>query len=109
MPPRWPRGWPRRGVGPDAVVAVYGDRSAELVVGELAVLLTGAAYLPLDPAHPAARTRELLALSGAAAVVATGPLAAVPPADDPLPPDAFAVDLSGEPPPARPRGRSPRP
>jgi len=64
------------GAGPDSVVAVYGDRSAELVVGELAALLTGAAYLPLDPAHPVARTTELLALSGAAAVVAAGPAAA---------------------------------
>jgi len=64
----------RRGVGPDDIVAVYADRSAELVVAELAVLLAGAAYLPLDPAHPVARTTELLALSGAAAVVSTGPL-----------------------------------
>ena len=63
------------GAGPDRVVAVYADRSAELVVGELAALLAGAAYLPLDPAHPPARIGELLALSGAAAVVTTGPLA----------------------------------
>jgi amino acid adenylation domain-containing protein len=61
----------RHGAGPDRVVAVYTDRSAELVVGELAALLAQAAYLPLDPAHPAARTRELLALSGATAVVST--------------------------------------
>jgi amino acid adenylation domain-containing protein len=64
----------RLGVGPDRVVAVYADRSAELVVGELAALLAGAAYLPLDPAHPIARTAELLALSGATAVVGTRPL-----------------------------------
>ena len=64
----------RRGVRPDDVVAVYADRSAELVVAELGVLLAGAAYLPLDPAHPAARTSDVLALSGAAAVVSTGPL-----------------------------------
>src|SRR3984885_5629972 len=64
----------RRGIGPDDVVAVYAGRSAELVVAELSVLLTGAAYLPLDPAHPATRISELLALSGAAAVITTGPL-----------------------------------
>jgi len=63
----------RRGIGPGDVVAVYADRSAELVVAELSVLLAGAAYLPLDPAHPAARISELLALSGAAAVLSTGP------------------------------------
>jgi non-ribosomal peptide synthetase component F len=64
----------RRGIGPDAVVAIYAERSAELVVAELSVLLAGAAYLPLDPAHPAARISELLALSGAAAVITTAPL-----------------------------------
>ena len=31
------------------------DRSAELVVSLLAVIKTGAAYLPLDPAYPADR------------------------------------------------------
>ena len=84
----------RRGVGPDDVVAVYADRSAELVVAELAVLLAGAAYLPLDPAHPAARTRELLALSGAAALVSTGPLLSGGP---PLCDDPEIVDLAQEP------------
>jgi amino acid adenylation domain-containing protein len=64
----------RRGIGPGDVVAVYADRSAELVAAELAVLLAGAAYLPLDPAHPAMRISELLALSGAPAVLTTGPL-----------------------------------
>jgi amino acid adenylation domain-containing protein len=64
----------RRGIGSDDVVAVYADRSAELVVAELAVLLAGAAYLPLDLAHPTARISELLALSAAAAVITTGPL-----------------------------------
>jgi len=94
----------RRGVGPDDVVAVYADRSAELVVAELAVLLAGAAYLPLDPAHPAARTSELLALSGAAAVVSTSPLLS---GGAPLGDDREVVDLAevpSEPPaaPARP-------
>jgi amino acid adenylation domain-containing protein len=82
-----------RRVGRDSVVAVYADRSAELVVGELAVLLAGAAYLPLDPAHPAARTGELLALSGAAAVVSTGPLVS---GGAPLGDDVLIVDLTEE-------------
>jgi amino acid adenylation domain-containing protein len=84
----------RRGVGPDDVVACYADRSAELVVAELAVLLAGAAYLPLDPAHPAARTSELLALSGAAAVVSTGPLLS---GGAPLGDDPEVVDLAEAP------------
>ena len=84
-----------RGVGADSVVAVYADRSAELVVGELAALLAGAAYLPLDPAHPPARIGQLLALSGAAAVVTTRPLAA---GGTPLPEGTLVVDLTGQPP-----------
>ncbi len=85
----------RRGVRLDDVVAVYADRSAELVVAELAVLLAGAAYLPLDPAHPAARTSELIALSGAVAVVGTGPLLA---AGAPLGEDPEIIDLAKRPP-----------
>ncbi len=87
----------KRGIGPDDVVAVYVDRSAELVVAELAVLLCGAVYLPLDPAHPAERTRELLALANAAAVVSTGPVlsAGATPGDDAtLVDDPEIVDLA---------------
>ncbi|GAA4523535.1 non-ribosomal peptide synthetase [Amycolatopsis samaneae] len=48
-----------RGIGADDVVALAVPRSAELVVALLAVLDAGAAYLPLDTAHPAGRQREL--------------------------------------------------
>ncbi|MFC3452160.1 amino acid adenylation domain-containing protein [Amycolatopsis speibonae] len=83
-----------RGVGQDSVVAVYANRSAELVVAELAVLLAGAAYLPLDPAHPAARISQLLELSGAAAVLTTASLVS---AGAPLGEDVLLVDLTEEP------------
>jgi amino acid adenylation domain-containing protein len=49
-----------RGAGPGGVVAVLSGRSAELVVAVLGVLKTGAAYLPLDPAQPAARRAAML-------------------------------------------------
>ncbi|WP_460365526.1 amino acid adenylation domain-containing protein, partial [Actinocorallia lasiicapitis] len=49
------------GAGPERLVAVRMGRTAELVVALLAVLKTGAAYLPLDPAHPAARIELILA------------------------------------------------
>ncbi len=43
------------GAGPDRLVGVYLGRSLDMVVGVLAILKTGAAYLPLDPEYPASR------------------------------------------------------
>lgn len=48
------------GAGPDRIVGVSLPRSAELIVALLAVMKTGAAYLPLDPAYPAARLEYLI-------------------------------------------------
>lgn len=49
-----------RGVGPGDRLAVYLNRSRELPVALLAVLKTGAAYVPLDPRYPAARIEQVL-------------------------------------------------
>ncbi|WP_227371226.1 non-ribosomal peptide synthetase, partial [Mycobacterium fragae] len=49
------------GVGPGQCVALLVQRSAEAVAAMLAVLKTGAAYLPIDPALPATRIGLLLA------------------------------------------------
>ena len=43
------------GAGPDVPVGLCLERSFDFIVSALAVLLSGAAYLPLDPAWPAAR------------------------------------------------------
>ncbi|HZI16969.1 MAG TPA: amino acid adenylation domain-containing protein, partial [Pyrinomonadaceae bacterium] len=48
------------GVGPDVLVGVLMERSAEMVVALLAVLKAGGAYLPLDPEYPAERLGHML-------------------------------------------------
>ena len=48
------------GVGTESVVAVMMERCVELVVGLLATLKAGAAYLPLDPSYPAQRLSFML-------------------------------------------------
>lgn len=62
------------GIRPDEPVAVALPRSVELVVTLLAVLKAGGAYLPLDPADPPARIRQLLAVAGDPPVLATDEL-----------------------------------
>ncbi len=49
------------GVGPEVLVGIYAERSAEMIVGVLAVLKAGGAYLPLDTAYPADRLAFLIA------------------------------------------------
>ena len=47
------------GVTPGSCVLLDVDRSAEFVIALVAILKTGAAYVPIDPAYPDARKREL--------------------------------------------------
>ncbi|MFJ5230848.1 amino acid adenylation domain-containing protein [Kitasatospora sp. NPDC088391] len=58
------------GVRPGDVVALLVGRTVDLPALLLAVHAAGAAYLPLDPAHPEERTASVLADSGAALLVA---------------------------------------
>ncbi|MFI6151815.1 amino acid adenylation domain-containing protein [Kitasatospora sp. NPDC051170] len=49
------------GIGPGDLVALSLPRSAAAVTAMLAVLKAGAAYLPMDPSHPAPRRALMLA------------------------------------------------
>jgi amino acid adenylation domain-containing protein len=50
----------RQGLQPDALVALFMERSVEMVIAILGVLKAGGAYLPIDPDLPAERLQFLL-------------------------------------------------
>ncbi|WP_139819824.1 AMP-binding protein, partial [Mycobacterium fragae] len=64
-----------QGVGAGERVALLLSRSAEAIVAILAVLKTGAAYVPIDPGHPDARIGFMLADAAPAAAITTAGLA----------------------------------
>ena len=59
------------GIGRNDVVAVCAPRSPEMIVGQLAVLKAGAAYLSLDPEHPYERLRHMVRNAGAQMLLLT--------------------------------------
>ncbi|MFB9325645.1 AMP-binding protein, partial [Paenibacillus aurantiacus] len=65
----------RKGVGKETIVAVAMERSAEMMIGLLAVLKAGGAYMPLPPELPPQRMAYMLADSGARLVLTQGGLA----------------------------------
>jgi amino acid adenylation domain-containing protein len=81
-----------RGVGPDDIVAILLDRSADLVIALLAILKAGAAYLPLDPQYPAERRGFMLRDSQARLLVTTTALRGDTPA-----PAAICLDDAADP------------
>ena len=62
------------GVGPGQCVALLLERSVEAIVAMLAVLKTGAAYLPIDPGLPAARIGFMLEDAAPIAAITTAGL-----------------------------------
>ena len=54
-----------KGVQADDRVAIMVSRSAEIIIGALAIIKAGGAYLPIDPDYPADRIRYMLEDSGA--------------------------------------------
>ncbi|WP_310463067.1 non-ribosomal peptide synthetase/type I polyketide synthase [Sphaerotilus sp.] len=52
------------GAGPDTLVGLCVERSVEMIVGLLAILKAGSAYLPLDPEYPQDRLNFMLEDAG---------------------------------------------
>src|SRR6185369_5352211 len=65
----------QQGVGPETVVGILLERSAEMVLALLGTLKAGGAYLPLDPSYPPERLRLMLADSGTRVLLTTTELA----------------------------------
>ncbi|TCO60560.1 non-ribosomal peptide synthase/polyketide synthase [Actinocrispum wychmicini] len=65
-----------RGAGPECVVALAMPRSLEMIVVWLAVLKTGAAYLPVDANYPAERIRFMIEDAKPMLLVTTSAIAA---------------------------------
>ncbi|GHB54194.1 non-ribosomal peptide synthetase [Streptomyces viridiviolaceus] len=76
-----------RGLGPEQVVGISLDRSADMVIALLAVLQAGGAFVPLDPQWPA--ERRAVVIEDARVVVQLNGSGE----HDPSEPQAVAVDL----------------
>ncbi|OZM71252.1 non-ribosomal peptide synthetase [Amycolatopsis antarctica] len=79
------------GAGPERLVALALPRSADQVIAMLAVLKSGAGYVPLDPAYPTGRLRQVIEDARPSLLVTTRSVSAELPAgpeqvllDDPL-------------------------
>ncbi|MDZ7336583.1 MAG: amino acid adenylation domain-containing protein, partial [candidate division KSB1 bacterium] len=60
------------GAGPETIVGICIERSIEMVLAMIAVLKTGAAYLPLDPSYPQERLSFILNDANANFVLTSG-------------------------------------
>ncbi len=60
-----------KGVKPDSIVGIMVERSIDAIVGMLAVLKAGGAYLPIDPNYPEERIQYILKDSGTKTLLTT--------------------------------------
>lgn len=65
----------KQGAGPEVLVGIYCERSADMLVGILGVIKSGSAYVPLDPNYPKQRIRDILEDANAPIVVTQQALA----------------------------------
>ncbi len=62
------------GVVPGNVVAIHASRSIEMILGIIAILKAGCAYLPLDAEYPSSRIKQILTDAGISTVLITNDL-----------------------------------
>ena len=79
----------RLGAGPEVLVGISAERSFEMVVGLLAILKAGSAYVPLDPSLPAERLAFMIEDAGIGLLLTQEQL--LPPADESPDNPAFPV------------------
>jgi len=70
------RGLVRRGIGPGDVVGLWGARGPELLIGQIAIAKTGAAWLPFDADAPVERIDTCLRDAGAKGLLTSETFAA---------------------------------
>jgi amino acid adenylation domain-containing protein/thioester reductase-like protein len=85
------------GVGPEAVVGVYLERGIDMIRAILAIMKTGAGYLPLDPSLPLDRLTRICSQVRPAAVIAAGADAFPGAGARLLPLGELAAELAGRP------------
>ena len=61
-----------KGIMPDTIVGIIVERSAEMIIGIMGILKSGAGYLPIDPQTPLKRIRSMLRDSGSSFLVTHG-------------------------------------
>jgi amino acid adenylation domain-containing protein len=59
------------GVTSESIVGIMTDRTVEMIFALLAVLKSGAAYLPIDPFYPVERVRYMVQHTGAPVILTT--------------------------------------
>lgn len=80
----------RRGAGPEKLVAIYLERSVEMIVSLLGILKSGAAYVSLDTGYPTERVRLLLAQANEPLIVTAERL------KDSLPAESKVIRIDSE-------------
>jgi amino acid adenylation domain-containing protein len=64
----------QKNVGPDSIVGIMAERSIEMIIGILAILQAGGAYLPIETDYPEERKQYMLADSSAGILLTTADL-----------------------------------